>query len=523
MNRNARKLNWGGIGRGLGLSLGLGLLATISVPASAASDDRCAGLAGLDLSPTTRIESATRVAADSASGAPSYCEATTVVRRVPTSRIVVFVRMPENWNGRLLGLGGGGASGMPQAKYAIPGIKAGYATTQTDAGHTDSGPFDSAWSALDGKPNTIALEDFAHIAEHEAAVVGKKVVSDYYGRNIEKTIFQGCSTGGRMAMMESQRYPNDYDGIVGGAPVFDTRTQIAALWRDQSFYQPGASVTKEQLELVQSAALAACDMADGVKDGIIPTPSACHFDPEVLACKGAANDQCLTPPQINAFRRAYSTVRDAKGNIVAFPLARGSETGWSTFVMTSMTGNPLFGNFDKTYGAQGRRAQALFWGYDARIETFDAARDSDKWLAAPYPKTYSANDPDLSPFLKAGGKLLLWHGLNDAGPSAAATTDYYGRAKAVTSAKVGAAAFNDGTMFILAPGVEHCGGGPGAAPQYADLLKAMDDWVTTGRRPTGLVGMNPKSGITRPLCTYPQTAVYTGSGDTAKASSFVCK
>src|SRR5262245_18850608 len=250
----------------------------------------CADLTRPGLFPNTVVvQKAAEVAADAKTGLPAYCEVTALIAPVPGSKITAVYRLPENWNGRMLGLGGGGWAGIlnllqPAAisgpfRAASPGLTRGYATAQTDGGHSSPISTDASWT----RNNPAAVTDFSHRAIHEMTVLGKQVVAGYYGRPATKNYYQGCSTGGRMGMMETQRYPDDYDGVVAGAPVYSLLVQTSSVIRDQIFKAPGAAISIEQTRLVHDAVLSACDakdgLKDGLKDGVVTDPRRCDWEP----------------------------------------------------------------------------------------------------------------------------------------------------------------------------------------------------------------------------------------------------
>ena len=420
-----------------------------SAQGAAAQDAACAGLTTPGLFPNVAVSSAKEVAADAAKGLPAQCEVTATISPVAGSKIGVVYRLPKPWNGKLVGFGGGGWAGNVRPETAAEALKAGYASAQTDGGHPSPQAFDTSWVAPGGKPDEVALTDFAHRGVHLMTVVGKQLVAKYYGKPQSRAYFQGCSTGGRMALMEAQRYPDDYDGIIAGAPVYSLRVQTAEIWRDLIFAQPGAAITNDQANMIHTASLAACDAQDGVKDGVVTDPRACKFDPVVLQCKaGQAAAQCLTPGQVAAVRKAYTEIRSGKA-VTVFPLGRGGENAWPQFTNTANKSGPPARNL-------GLRAP-MFGDASFEFATFDPAKDTLKARAGAFAKYYEAADPDLAPFLKHNGKLIIWHGFDDPGPSPLATIEYYGDVQKTTGAKVGAKKLDDSVRLFLAPGVYHCG------------------------------------------------------------------
>ena len=479
-----------------------------SQPVGAAPN--CADLTRPGLFPNTVVQKAADVAADVKTGMPAYCEVTALITPVAGSKITAVYRLPENWNGRMLGLGGGGWAGNlfllqpPGApgpgRTASLGLPRGYATAQTDGGTLGHfGGLDVSWTR-----NPVAVTDFSHRAMHETTVLGKQVVASHYGRAATKSYYQGCSTGGRMGMMETQRYPDDYDGVVAGAPVHSLLVQSSTVVRDQIFKAPGAAIPIEQMKLVHEAVLSACDAADGLKDGVVTDPRRCHWEPKSLQCKsGVADGRCLTPPQVEALNKAYRTARTRAGVVGNYGLTRGSEASWNP--TTPGPRNVMNGDLADLI--------PLMFG-DAGFDpaTFDIEKQQAAIHRTPFAAEYEANSTDLSKFFKRGGKLLLWHGLDDPGPSPFATLDYYERAVKANS--------RESVRFFALPGVFHCGGGPGA--DFFDPLTALEQWVEQGKAPETMVATNRTAGIERPVCAWPKLPYYR-SGDPAKAGSFVCR
>jgi len=287
--------------------------------------------------------------------------------------------------------------------------------------------------------------------------------------------------------------------------------QTAGLVKGRLFTTPQTALSDAQVKLVSNAVLEACDALDGVKDGLITDPRACKWDPGAVQCKSgdAASDACLTPEQAGALRRAYADVRGADGKIVVYGLARGGEPGWSVFVAMRPRPAPA------TAAPGGNPLNAYIYG-DANYDEakFDPAKDTAKVRSSAFAKEYESDDPDIRPFLAKGGKLILWHGLSDPGPSPYATEAYYQQVEKTAGADAA-------VRLYLAPGVSHCGGGTGA--NSFDTLAAMDDWIATSKAPEVIAASNPQKGFTRPLCAYPALAFYKGEGDPKDAASFACR
>jgi feruloyl esterase len=472
---------------------------------------QCAAMGGTHPVGYATVENAVRVPADAATGMPAFCEVTVAISPVPGSHIQSIYRLPDGWNGRMLGLGGGGWAGQialfptrPNVLTASVGLPRGYAVAQTDAGHPTGTPFDPGW--VTGNPE--AVTDFSHRGIHETAVVGKHVVARYYGKPAARNYFQGCSTGGRMAMMETQRYPGDYSGVIAGAPVYTTMVQTSGLVRERFFRAPGAQISRALLRKVNDAVLSACDADDGLADGVLSNPHACAWQPASMQCRAGSDPQaCLTVPQVQALQQAYRTLRTSAGLVGHFALTRGSEAGWNPFVATNADEARNASN-----GALGALTPLIFGREGFDLATFDVEQHQALVHQTPFAAEYEAASTDLAPFIDRGGKLLLWHGMDDPGPSALATQDYYERAVAANGSA--------GLRFYAAPGVYHCGGGPGA--DQMDLLTAMQGWVEQGKAPRDLVAHNTELGFERPLCEGARKAHYV-AGDANVASSFRCE
>jgi feruloyl esterase len=429
---------------------------------------------------------------------------------------VVF-RLPDNWNGRVLGIGGGGWQGDTGLRNAQPGLNRGYAVLMTNAGHNPPPPggpggafaaaFDSSWA----KDNPEAVTDFAWRAVHLTSVVGKDVARKYYNKPLDLAVFQGCSTGGRMALMEAHRFPDDYNAIIAGAPVFNLGVQTAGLVKGRLFTTPQTALSDGQVKTITAAVLDACDGLDGVKDGLISDPRACKWDPGAIQCKPgeAASDSCLTVEQAGALRRAYADVRGSDGKIVVHGLSRGGEPGWGVFV--ALRPAPDQG----ARAAGGNPLNAYIYG-DANYDEarFNPVTDTAKVRSSAFAKEYESDDPDIRAFLGKGGKLILWHGLSDPGPSPWATIAYYDQVKKLTGA-------NSNVRLFAAPGVSHCGGGTGASS--FDVLAAMDSWIASGKAPEVIDASNPQKHFTRPLCAWPALPFYKGEGDPDAEASFSCR
>ncbi len=480
----------------------------------AAAQDACGPLTSAELEHTS-IVSAANIKGEGGTPTPEYCEVHATITPVPGSKIGAVYRLPPRWNGKVLGIGGGGFAGNMSAGAAADGLARGYAVIQNDMGHPSASGLDPSFAVDEtGKVNVEGIIDFGHRATHLATVIGKQVAARYYGREPERAYWQGCSTGGRQGLAEVQRYPGDYDGVIAGAPVYTPLTYANAILRVQMFHaRPESNLAPEHVPMIRDAVLAACDSRDGLADGILTDPRTCDWDPAELQCSAsqASGASCLSPAQVETVQRAYSGIRMKDGRYAAMPLMRGGESDW----VARMVGTPN----------QPRGVNALLGApFMAHIAvgnpkydfmTFDPERDFavlDGGIAA---AEVHQQNPNIAPFVRAGGKLLLWHGFNDPGPSPLSTIAYY---EAVLDAVPAA---RDSTRLFLAPGVLHCAGGSG--PDRFDALTALENWVERGVPPASLLATKQGSPLTRPLCPYPALPRYKGTGDPNDAASFECR
>ncbi len=437
---------------------------------------------------------------------PAYCEVTATLSPVEGSNIGVVYRLPAEWNGKLLGLGGGGWAGNVTIQSASDGLSKGYATLQTNGGNDGTDVWANSWMVE--RPESAI--DFSHRAIHEMTVRGKSVADSYYGQEHQLAYFQGCSTGGRMALMEAQRYPDDYDAIIAGAPVYTLQVQTSSVFKTQTFAAGNGAggFTMEDLQLVQGAALAQCDANDGVEDGIINNPASCTFDPASLQCEAGKTASCLTAPQVTAMQTVYDGIRASDGSFAMAPMQRGGEAGWSFFTVADGSG------VDATGGNGLVNLFPLFFGdEEVTIASFDdanyiAVRTSE------FADMYEAKDPDLSAFFANGGKLLMYHGENDPAPSTLVTAEYVDAVMAQNEAAA------DQLRYFPIPGMGHCGGGPGA--DSVDYLAALDDWVNTDEAPERLIGGKMDGSLTRPHCAWPNVARFEGEGDPNDPEGWSC-
>lgn len=512
----------------LAASLGLGL-----GPGAAHADEAaCSALAAPGLFADTVVTSATWSPPAPAPGGavelPGYCEVIATISPVEGSNIGVVYRLPETWNGKVLGFGGGGLSGNTALATAVDGLARGYATMQTDTGHpvpaNPMNAFEASWMADEtGAFHWEPLTDFAYRGLHLMTVVGKDVAARHYGRAHERSYYVGCSTGGRQGMMESQRFPEDYDGIVAGAPVFDGSIQTSEIVRANVVgADPARRLSRAQLGAVHNAVLAACDGRDGVEDGVITDPGACDWDPGALACPaGASADACLNPAQVHAVRTFYAGVTLADGRVAAHPFLRGSEEAWNVAVDPESGPVPATPNL----------AATVIGEFGVDMAALSPAEVVDRVRGSRFIGMYDADDADISAFAERGGKLILYHGLMDTIANPPAVVSYYEDLVA-TNGGLADGDVRDHARLFLVPGMGHCGGGPGA--NSADYLTALESWVETGDAPDSVLArrvaspFDPPSAtatpeLVRPVCAYPALPRYRGEGDPNEPESFACE
>ncbi|WP_158914459.1 tannase/feruloyl esterase family alpha/beta hydrolase [Caulobacter sp. S45] len=494
-------------------ALGIALAALGFTPAFAADATPCAGLSAQPIAGLA-VTSAKLMPADPGQGLPQYCEVKATASPTQGSHIGLVFRLPEGWNGKMLGLGGGGWAGNVTLAAAAEGLSKRFATAQTDTGHPSTDLADLSWTlTASGVQNGDAMTDFAYRAVHVMTMTGKQLLDRYYGHPANRAYFQGCSTGGRQGLMEVQRFPDDYDGVIAGAPVYDFLVQTSAVVRTQMFHaDPQSNLAPEQALLVNKAVLEACDANDGLRDGVITDPRTCRWDPEVLQCKAAHfPPECLTPKQVETVREAYRGLRLKDGQVVDWPLMRGGELEW----VDRSIGNPkapLGQNAQLGF----RAVQYLIYGDPSRnLLTVAPETLLHDISASPYAPLYEAKNPDIAAFARHGGKLLLYHGVYDPGPSPLGTIRYYQAAKTALGPHA------EQIQLFLAPGMYHCRGGPG--PDQIKALDALDQWISTSRPPVSVAAFSRETGKQWPLCAYPNFPTYDGKGEPKASASFSCR
>jgi hypothetical protein len=467
---------------------------------------------------------------------PERCQVKATLTPVADSHINIEIWMPASgWNHKFQGAGNGGFAGsITYNGGLVQALQRGYAGASTDTGHAETGE-DASWAI--GHPEKLV--DFAHRSVHLMTVAGKAIVKAFYGMAPAKSYFSSCSNGGRQALMLAQRYPDDYDGIVAGAPANDwTGLMLDFLWNEQALMKPGAFIPADHAAAIQAAVNDQCDALDGVTDGVIGRPQSCRFKTERLLCSGEVSNSCLTQPQITALRAIYQGMHSTDGRVAFQGFTPGAEVGgWDNWI------------FGKEVGAtaQARFALGFMRGMvlgDANWQpgSFDFDRDAHAVIDRLAP-ILNATNPNLGRFAAHGGKLILFHGWADPAIPPLNSVRYY---TAIGTA-MGAQRRGEFVRLFMAPGMQHCFGGPGPSgfggiaaairPEDPsdDLSAALEKWVESGVAPEAVRAVKPKNmlpaifnaaagGVERTglLCAYPKVAKWNGSGSSDDAANYSC-
>jgi len=516
------------------------LLATCCVAAHAVvrAGEKCDELTALKL-PDTTITSASMVAAgpfvlpkipvlpaQATLNLPAFCRAYGTIKPTSDSEIRFEVWMPAaDWNGRFLQVGNAGFNGPILPLFLTRALNDHFAVAATNNGHQELGV---SW--MIGHPEKVI--DFAYRAVHLTAERAKDVVKAFYGRAQEHSYFNGCSEGGREALMVAQRYPQDFDGVIAGDPGHVwTHLFFAGIWDGRAFSDdPAAYIPPKQLEMVHQAVLNACDAQDGVRDGILSDPTRCHFDPVTLLCKDGAGDGCLTQPQVDALKKVYEGPKNSRtGERINFGLEPGIETSMPSVAPGTRPGPNNNDLFFKGMAFEDPKWDAGSLNFDEHVAMIDKKLEF-----------LNATNPDLTRFRRRGGKLIHYHGWGDPGVPPLTSVAYF---ESVVAKTGGLKSTTDFYRLFMAPGMAHCFGGPGPnsfgnllAPQplerneETDIGMALVRWVEKGVAPAKIIAVkfqddDPQKGVamTRPLCPYPQVAAWAGKGDTNSAAAFVCR
>src|SRR2546426_840590 len=415
------------------------------------------------------------------------------------------VALPDNWNGRFLFQGGGGLNGNvanpvgAQASGDASALSRGFAIVTTDTGHKGTGGFDASFMA-----DQQAALDFYYVAIGRVAPLAKEIVAHYYGRPADHSYYVGCSTGGREAMIMSQRYPAYFDGIVSGDPAIRTgHSNLGLAYFAAAMNGVNPKMSDADKKLVVDSIVNSCDEKDGLKDGMIFNTAACNFNPAVLTCNGAKTDGCLSASQAAGIQKAFAGPKDSRGNAIypAFPYDAGIidpagipgilRSGGSSPVNPASTNS----EYDAEKAAIGLNANAT-------------ARAGDSlWT-------------NISTFSGHGGKLIFYHGMSDPWFSPLDTIGYY---QAMSKENGGMEKVKDWSRLFLVPGMGHCQGGTSTVDSF-DMLTAIVNWVENGKAPDSVTAKSrTQPARSRPLCPYPSYAQYSGQGDAQSAANFVCR
>ncbi|HEV3333281.1 MAG TPA: tannase/feruloyl esterase family alpha/beta hydrolase [Bryobacteraceae bacterium] len=432
---------------------------------------------------------------------PAHCRVAATLKPSADSDIKMELWLPsDNWNGKFQMVGNGGWAGIISFPAMAAALREGYASSSTDTGHEGG----NGMFALD-HPEKIT--DFGWRAVHETAVQSKALIAAFYGNNPKYSYWNGCSTGGRQALVEVTKFPNDFDGVVAGAPA-NPHIHLHAAGVERSIElmkNPQGALSEAKVETLHKAVLAACDKQDGVKDGLVSNPEKCHYDPVALLCKGADSDACLTAAQLQTVKIVYADVKTRKGEIVWTGFEPGGELQYASLKTVP------------TQPGGGWDSIRILGHQDANYDFHKFDLDSDVALADK--AGIDALTFDLSAFKSHGGKLLLYHGWADPGIAPGNTVNFY---KGVLTTMGNQQ--DDWLRLFMVPGMLHCGGGPGT--DQFNKMAVVERWREDGSAPNQILASHVSNGqidMTRPLCPYPQVAVYKGTGSTNDAANFSCK
>lgn len=518
------------------------LMAAAGHNAGDASAERCEALSGLRLADTTIAmarfipeQPATSTANGTKDGHRAYCRVVAHVRSDPDSNIGVEIWLPaEGWTGVFHGNGSGGFAGTFVTGYSgmVDGLRRGFATATTDTGTTPASPLEG--DVLAGHPRK--WRDWARLSTHVMTVTGKAIAKAYYGRDAKRSLYTGCSTGGQQGLIEALYHPDDYDGILVGAPVINrTWGHAAVLWDYAAAYRtPGSRLSAAKLKLLNQAAIATCwRQGHGVAgDPFVSDPLSCRFDPAILACREEDSDDCLTDAEVTTARAFYSGPISRSGKPNYYGWLPGSEApnafDWS-FLQRPINDQPPFaGLFKWVFGPR--------WDW----RSFALERDMPVVDAKLDGIVNDATRGSLRAFAARGGKLIMFHGLADTLVAPGQSVDFFER----HASEIGRAVMSDAARLYLIPGVAHCGGGPGPDSVNAtlgippsppsedashDLFSSLIAWTNDGSAPERIVAtkfMPDEPGriqLQRPICPFPKKAHYRGAGSTKVAANFECR
>ena len=471
---------------------------------------KCDALAARSFGDGVKIRSASLVPAKGT--LPEHCD----VRGVIWPEAEFALKLPTAWNDRFQMVGNGGTAGVISMGAVDNALRKGFAGVSTDTGH-DAKKEPLATFAHETPENPNARRkflDFAYLAVHETAVLAKQVIHAYYGAAPRYSYWVGCSTGGRQGMQEAQRYPEDFDGLVIGAPgLYNTGNGMRRIWAGQA--QLGDSeLPVSKLPLLAKVVYEKCDPSDGLKDGVIEDPRRCGFEAvrDLPKCAGADSADCFTAAQIAGVAKIHGGVRDSKGKLIFPGEPVGSESVWAdNLIGPSKVVLPRSESQMKYFYLDPTPAES--WNYTMFNFDTDPARTVRNGSLV------NAMNPDLAPLKKRGGKIIHYSGWADQQVNPLPGIEYYER----VSKRMGDTATRDFYRLFMVPGMFHCNGGPGCSS--ADWLAAAMDWVEKGIAPEQIAGSHIEGGKTtrtRPLCPYPLVAKYLGQGSIEEAANFAC-
>jgi feruloyl esterase len=420
----------------------------------------------------------------------------------------VWLPVAASWNGKFEAVGNGGFIGQIGYQALETALKRGYATAGTDTGHATGN--DESWAM--GHPEKLI--DWSYRAVHEMTVDSKLIIQAFYGSAAKLSYWNGCSTGGKQGLTEAQRYPDDYDGIIAGAPAnYITHLQAGSEYISWVALKDGINapsyIPPAKYAVLHAGAIAACDSKDGVTDGIIEDPTRCPFDPKSIQCEGADAPTCFTAPQVKTAQMIYAGAKYSDGKQIFPGFEPGSELAW-----TGMAAGP-----EPISIGTGFFTYMVFANPSWDFRTFDIDRDTrlaDSRLGS----IVNAIDPNLKAFKSHGGKIIMYHGWADQAIMPQNSLNYY---ESVEHAMGGQQATQDFLRLFFVPGMQHCQGG--AAPNTFDSLTSLEQWREHGAAPEKIVASHSTKGAvdeTRPLCPHPQVAIYKGIGSTSDAANFTC-
>lgn len=483
-----------------------------------------------------------------AASAPAYCEVhgTVVTKGAGAADGLArfAMQLPETWQRRFLFLGVGGNAGSlrPSANDTDRGLALGkgYTTIVTDTGHVGDGTT-AKWTLLpDGKPDTAKRVDFFHRAAHNVTVAGKAFAEAYYAAKVEHAYFDGCSTGGRMAMMEAERYPEDYDGVIAGDPMmsFDLYTARAVVQK-AALSSAAAYIPEATIAAIDAKVTGRCDAIDGAKDGLVQDPTACPIHAEDLLCHSGETVACLNADQVRVLKSYSSSFRDTRGRVFFGPWAITDLSGPQGLAY-NVTGRaaPDLSDRASPWKADPKAAprswdlvkeMLTYWlalGPDATVADLDVDAATNtvgdkmlKMMEATYADGIARDPAQLKAFIAQGRKMILYHGASDPSIPASQSIAFYRE----LAEQQGMDRTQQNVRLFLVPGMHHCRGGAG--PDQFDTLSALEAWVEHGKAPAAIQASTKAASPVKhrlPLCPYPQQARYRGTGEIDDASNWSC-